>query len=178
MATRQTKVMLEKGNHEVGNLNSIKVKTLAHGALVVDSPIDNYTWVELGFDADGERTVKQLSDKGNKGYLIASPELRNMGEELVDFFNDVGERPRIVIPEQDYTRFDTSAFSLNAGVTEIKEGQVAHFDVATKKYIISNAAAPHVDYVDSYNQFLVVNGEDDLEYVAGKATVRLEISKA
>lgn len=178
MSTRQLKTMLEKGTHEVGNLSSIKIKTLAHGALVVDADIDNFTWVELGFNADGERTVKQLSDKANKGYLIASPEVRNMGEELVDFFNAVGERARIVIPEQDYTRFDASAYTLDTGVTEIKEGQVAHFDVATKKFIISNPAAAHTDYAGSYNQFLVVNSEDDLEYVAGKATVRLEVSKA
>ena len=178
MATRQQKAMLEKGNHAVGNLNNIKIKTVNHGALVIDADVDNFTWVELGFNADGERTAKQLSNKATKGYLIASPELRNMEESLVDFYNAVGERARIVVPEQDYTRFDTSAYTLNTGVTEIKEGQVAHFDVATKKFIISNPTAAHTDYAGSYNQFLVVNSEDDLEYVAGKATVRLEVSKA
>lgn len=178
MATRLIKSLVEKGTHNVGNLCNLKIKTVNGGAIVTDADIDNFTLVELGFNADGERTCKQLADKANKAYLIASPEFRPMGEELVDFYNAVGDRARIVVLEPNYTRFDTSAYSLNTGVTEITAGQVAHFDIATKKFIISAAGTPHADYEGSSAQFVVVSNEDDLEYVAGKATVRLEVTKA
>jgi hypothetical protein len=178
MATRQLAALTQKGNHEVGNLNSLKVKTLAHGAIVDGADIDNFTLVELDFNSDGERVCKQLSNVANKSYLIASPEIRNMGEELVDFYNAVGEHARIVILEPGYTRFDTSAFSLNDGVEEIKNGQVAHFDPATKKFIISDASAPHADYAGAKAKFLVVSNEEDLEYTCGKPLVRLEVQEA
>lgn len=178
MATRQMQVLVQKGNHAVGNLNNLKVKTLAYGAIVDGADIDNFTLVELDFNEDGERICRQLSDVTKKSYLIASPEARYMGEELVDFYNAVGERARIVILEPGYTRFDTSAFSLNSGVTEVKAGQVAHFDPATKKFIISDKAAPHVDYANASAKFLVVNSEEDLEYTNGKDLVRLEVVQA
>jgi hypothetical protein len=176
MATRQQIVLKTKGTHEVGNLNS--VKTVNHGALVITADIDNFTLGELGFDANGERTVKQLAAIANKAYLVASPEARYMGEELVDFYNAVGERARIVVLEPAYTRFDTSAFTLNTGVTAVVNGLVAHFDVATKKYILSTAGTPHANYAGSSAQFVVVSDEDDMEYSLGKVTVTLEVSKA
>jgi hypothetical protein len=178
MATRQQIVLSQKGTHEVGNLNNIKVKTVNHGAIVTNADVDNFTLVELGFNAAGERTCKQLAAKGNKAYLIASPEARYMGEELVDFYNAVGDAARIVVLEPAYTRFDTSAFSLNAGVSAVANGLVAHFDVASKKFILSTSATPHVDYATSSAQFVVVSDEDDMEYGLGKATVKLEVSKA
>ncbi|MGG2091249.1 hypothetical protein AB1283_00600 [Bacillus sp. S13(2024)] len=178
MATRQSALLAQKGNHAVGNLNSIKVKTLAHGALVTGADIDNFTLVEVGFDANGERTCKQLSAKDKKAYLIATPEARYMGEDLVDFYNAVGERARLVIPEPGHTRFDTSAFTLNTGVSAVANGLVAHFDVTTKKYILSSAATPHTDYAGSSAQFVVVSNEDDMNYSLGLPTVRLEVSKA
>jgi hypothetical protein len=178
MATRQSQILKVKGTHEVGNLNNISVKTVNHGAIVITADIDNFTLGELGFDANGERTVKQLANKANKAYLVASPEARYMGEELVDFYNAVGERARIVVLEAGYTRFDTSAFSLNAGQSAVAVGQVAHFDVATKKFILAAAGTPHADYATSSAQFVVVSDEDDMEYSLGKATVKLEVSKA
>lgn len=171
MATRQLSVLTQKGNHEVGNLNSLKVKTLAHGAIVSGADIDNFTLVELGFNENGERICKQLSDVKNKSYLIASPEIRNMGEEMVDFYNAVGERARIVILEEGYTRFDTSAFT-----GEPANGKVAHFDPTTKKFIIHDGT--HEDYANAKAKFLVVSNEDDLDYTLGKATVRLEVIEA
>lgn len=188
MSTRQLKVLTERGNHEVGNLNSISIKTVAHGAIIEGADVDNFTLCELGFNADGERTAKQLSAVGNKSYLVASPEVRNMGEELVDFYNAVGEHARIVILEEGYTRFDTSAFQLDAGdaaatparaaVASIANGQVAHFDPASKKFIISAAATPHPDYAGAKAKFLVVSNEDDLEYTCGKALCRFEVIEA
>lgn len=178
MASRILKALQEVGNHAVGNLNSLKVKTVAHGALVEGADIDNFTLVELGFNADGERTCKQLSAIDKKAYLIASPETRYLGEAMGDFYNAVGERARIVILESGYTRFETSAFSLNSGVTEVQRGQVAHFDPATKKFIISAAGSPHADYAGSSAKFLVVNSEEDMEYTFGVPMVRLEVIEA
>lgn len=178
MASRILKAMQEVGTHAVGNLNNLKVKTVAHGAIVEGADVDNFTLVELGFNADGERVAKQLSAKDKKAYLIATPETRYLGEAMVDFYNAVGERVRIVLLEAGYTRFDTSAFSLNAGVTEIKNGQVAHFDVATKKFIISDGASAHADFAGSSAQFVVVSNEDDMEYALGVPMVRLEVTKA
>ena len=178
MASRQLQALTERGNRTVGNLNSIKIKTLAHGAVVTGGEVDNFTLVELGFGADGERTAKQLSAKDKKAYLIATPEARYLGEDLVDFYNAEGERARIVILEPGYTRFDTSAYAKNTDATEIKNGQVAHFDPASKKFIISAPGSAHADYAGSSAQFVVVNSEDDLEYVAGKPVVRLEVTKA
>jgi hypothetical protein len=178
MASRILKALQEVGTHAVGNLNSLKIKTVANGAKVVGADVDNFTLVELGFDGTGERTAKQLANKANKAYLIASPETRYLGEEIADFYNAVGERARIVLLEAGYTRFETSAFSLNAGVTEIANGQVAHFDVTTKKFIISAAGTAHADYATSSAQFVVVSNEEDMEYTLGQPMVRLEVAKA
>jgi hypothetical protein len=176
MASRLLKAMQEVGNHATGNLNSLKVKTLAHGALIEGADVDNFTMVELGFNAEGERTAKQLSDATKKGYLIASPETRYLGEAVTDFYNAVGERARIVILEEGYTRFDTSAFALDVAVTEVEKGQVAHFDVASKKFVIH--AGAHVDYAGAKAKFLVVNNEEDMEYTQGQPMVRLEVIEA
>ena len=175
MATEFLKSYGKKYNHEVGNLCSWKLRVLPYGALVEEEPIDNFTLVELGFNKDGERICKQLSDVKNKGYLIASPERRYLeSESMTSFFNDVGERARIVILDE-MLRFDTSAFELNSGVTEIKNGLVAHFDPTKKKFIISDSASAHEDYANARDKFLVVSSEDDMEYLCGKETVRLEV---
>ncbi|OME55392.1 hypothetical protein BSK59_13000 [Paenibacillus odorifer] len=178
MATRQYKALTERGNHEVGNLNSWKIKTVANGAIVDATPIDNFLLVELDFNADGERICRHLSSPTKKAYLIAAVERRYLGEELVDFYNEVGDAVRIVVFEEGYTRFDTSAFTLNSGVTVIKNGQVAHFDIDTKKYIISEASTPHADYTTARTKFIVVSDEDNLEYTNGKALVKLEVQEA
>lgn len=171
MASRQMDALTQKGNREIGNLNSLKVKTVAHGAIVEGGEIDNFLQVELGFNAEGERTCKVLSDKAKKSYLIATPEARYLGEELVDFYNAIGERARIVVQEEGYTRFDTSAFTGTPA-----NGKFAHFDVATKKYIIHDGS--HADYAGSKAKFLVVSNEDDLEYTNGKVLCRLEVIEA
>jgi len=173
MATKALQALTNPDVHAVGNLNSIKVKTVTNGALYTED-VDNFTVIELGFNEDGERTAKQLSDKANKGYLAAGVERRYLNENLSAFYNGKGERHRVVIFEEGYTRFDTSAFDLNEGVSEIKKGMVAHFDVAKKKFIISSADAPHADYAGSRNKFLVVANEADTAYTLGQPTVRLE----
>lgn len=171
MASRILKALQEVGNHAVGNLNSLKVKTVAHGALIEGADVDNFTLVELGFNADGERTAKQLSAVAKKGYLIASPEARYMGEAIADFYNAVGDRARIVVLEEGYTRFDTSAFTGTPA-----KGDVAHFDPATKKFLIHDGT--HADYAGAKAKFLVVNNEEDMEYTLGQPMVRLEVIEA
>ncbi|SNZ09952.1 hypothetical protein SAMN05421503_1434 [Terribacillus aidingensis] len=174
MATQAQQALIKHDKHAVGNLNSIHVKTVAHGAIFLED-VDNFTLVELGFNAEGERTAKQLSDKAKKGYLAAAPERRYLDEELSAFYNAEGERGRIVIFEEGYTRFDTSAFKKNDGVDIIGHGMVAHFDIAEKVFIVSKADAPHADYAGSRNKFLVVANEEDLAYTHGQPIVRLEV---
>ena len=160
MTTSILKAMTSEGTHAVGSINSIQVKTLAHGAKVTDAPVDNWTLVELaGFNEEGERLCKAVTAKDKKAYLVASVEQRFLGEDIGHFYNDVDEFIRPVLLEADYTRFEASNFTLNALVTEVKCGQVAHFDVATKKFIISEAGSAHVDYATSAYQFAVIQQE-------------------
>lgn len=170
MATNQLRAFSEKGNHEVGNLSNLKVKTVNHGA-IAEVDTDNFLAVELGFNAEGERTFKPLSDVTKKTYLVAAPETRYMGEEMVDFFIGKGERVRIVVLEPAYTRFDTSAFT---GTPE--NGKVAHFDPETKKYIIHDGT--HEAYATASAKYLVVSNEEDLDYTLGKEVVKLEVIEA
>lgn len=176
MASRVLDALTKQGNHIVGNISSWKKRVLPNGALVEDLAIDNYTIVELGFDAEGERICKQLTAVANKGYLIASPERMYVGgEQLADFYNAKGERARIVFLDEGF-RFETSGFAMNTGVTEVKNGMVAHFDPATKKFIISDATAPHADYATARDKFAVVNFEEDIDYVIDEQPlVRLEV---
>ncbi len=171
MASRILKALQEVGKHAVGNLNSLKVKTVANGALIEGADVDNFTLVELSFNADGERVAKQLSAVNKKSYLIAAPETRYLGEAIADFYNAVGDRARIVVLEPAYTRFETSAFT---GTPE--NGKVAHFDPATKKFLIHDGS--HADYATASAKFLVVNNEEDMEYTLGAATVRFEVIEA
>ena len=76
MASRFTELLNQKGTHMVGNLNSWTMEQVNQGAMVSDKAIDNFTIVELGFDKDGIRICKQLTDVSNKQYLIASTERR------------------------------------------------------------------------------------------------------
>lgn len=167
MTTRLLDALKKKGTHAVGNLASIKVRTLNHGAKVEGEPIDNFTLVELDFNEDGERVCRQLSDVTKKGYLIASPEARYLGEDLTDFYNDVGEYARIVYLDEGL-RFDTSAFE-----GEAVNGKVAHFDPATKKFIIHDGT--HADFANAKAKFLVVGSEEEVGYHLGVPLVRLEV---
>jgi hypothetical protein len=178
MATRQLRNMNERGDHNVGNLCSWKIKTVPNGAKCLED-IDNFLLVELSYDAEGVRSCKTLTDVTKKAYLIASPEIRMLGnvsiEEMVDFFNGEGEYARIVLLEMGF-RFDTAAFVENVNVTEITNGLVAHFDPASKKFIVSNPANPHADYANASVKFEVANMEGDTEYsICGKSMVRLEV---
>lgn len=173
MASRIQDALTSQGNHAVGNLNSLKVKTVSRGATVVGAPIDNFTLGELGFDDQGNRTVKQLSAVDKKAVLVAAPETRYLGEAMADFYNGVGENVRCVILEEGYTRFDTSAFSGTPA-----NGKVAHFDPTTKKFIISDTVPVSGDYTTAVATFVVVDHEDNIEYTTGQELVRFEVLTA
>jgi hypothetical protein len=175
MASRLLDALSTVGTHNVGNVSSWKIRVVPYGAVVTGAPVDNFTLVELGFDAEGERTCTQLSAVTKKGYLIAAPERRYVdGEQLSDFYNGVGDRARIVFLDEGL-RFDTSAYSLNAGVADTVAGYVAHFDPATKKFIISNPASAHASYATAVDKFYVVASEDEVDYlIDGQPLVRLE----
>lgn len=178
MATEILKRMTEDGTHAVGSVSSIQVKTLAHGAKVVDAPVDNWTLIELaGFGEDGERLCKAVTKNTSKAYLVATPEQRFLDEEVGHFFNDVGEFVRPIVFEQDYTRFEASNYSLNSDVTEAELGLVAHFDVTTKKYILSKSDSAHVDFAEAAYQFEVVGDTSDTAGNFLQPTVRLMCTK-
>jgi len=174
MASTILTALTTAGTHAVGSLNSVQVKTLANGAKVKTAAVDNFTIVELaGFNVDGEQECIQLATVTKKGYLIASPEQRYLNEEIDHFYNGIGDASRLVVQEIDYTRYETSAFSKNAGLVTIVKGNVAHFDPATKLYIVSVAGSAHTAYATAGNKYLVVADETDCAGNYTKSTIRL-----
>jgi len=174
MASTILTALKTEGIHAVGSLNGLKVKTLAKGAIVETADVDNFTIVELsGFNTDGEQECKQLAIVTNKGYLVATPEQRYLNEEIDHFYNAIGDRARLVVQEDGYTRFETSAFTKNTELTTIINGNVAHFDPTTKKFIVSDASSAHADYATAGNKYLVVGDETDCAGNFTKSTIRL-----
>lgn len=161
--------------HAVGELNNWGVDVINLGAIAT-ADMDNYTVVELGFNADGERTCSPLTDKANKGYLLASVEdYLGEFETISSFFVGKDEKARIVRFVEG-KRFATTGYSLNDSAKPVKEGQVAHFDVTTKKYIISNGTTNHADYADSKLKLVVVKA--DANTIDGLQKVRFEVVEA
>lgn len=174
MTTKAFKALTEKELHVVGNVTSSHdyLQDIPHGAIMT-ADTDNFTLVELGFNSDGERTATPLSDPTKKGYLVASPERRYLGENLGEFYNGKDERGRILI-QKEGVRFEASNFDATAvSSAGIKAGQVAHYDTTTKKYVISDGT--HADYAAAGNKYTVVSSESDLRYTLGQAMVRFEI---
>lgn len=178
MSSRMFKTIGERGTHEIGQLNTKWTVHMANGA-VASEDFDNYLLVELFYD-EGQLKCKVLTDNTKKGYLATTIEEEDLlqtdgfSEEYVDFFNGKDEMVRITdVDQQKNSRFETSAFSKNTGVTTISKGFVAHFDPTTKKYIVSNPASAHADYVTAVNKFEVVDEDSDFGYAFDKATIRL-----
>lgn len=173
----ETLKTLGKNKHEVGTLANWTSEVINLGAIVTEADIDNYTLVELSFNEKGERVCKQLSAHSNKAYLIASPEeyMPEFGEGIANFYNAVNERARIVKLVEG-KRFDTSAFSKDNTSKEIKNGQKAHFDIATKKFIISNDTTDNEGYTNAGAKFVVVEATG--RSLDGKELVRFEIVEA
>ena len=186
MASRAYGTIGVRGNHEIGTLNSKWAKHMVNGAMATED-IDNYLLVELERNEDGDLTCKALTDTTTKGYLATTIEEEDLmqtdgfNEEYVDFFNGEDEMVRITdVDVQKNVRFETSAFSKNAGgegegteVTEVKRGMVAHFDPNTKKYIVSLASDTASAYDTAANKFEVVGVDTDFGYAFDKETIRL-----
>lgn len=166
MATDRIKNFDKYEKRTTGNINSWKVRTLPHGAKCTED-IDNFVIVELGFNEEGQRTASYLTDVTKKGYLIASPERRYMGENIDEFYNGEGEMARIIFLDEG-VRFQTSAYT-----GEPEAGKFAHFDPTTKKFLIHDGT--HEDFDRAVDKFLVVEYEDDNEYTLGSPLVKLEV---
>lgn len=160
--------------HNVGSLNQWEKDLLNQGAKVEGGAIDNYCLGELGFNEKGERTVKALADQTKKGVLIASVEdWMQEYETMAQFYNEVDEYARIVYQTPNH-HFECSNFELANASKSIKNGQVVHYDVTKKKYIISNDTTNHADYETAGNKYIVVNIPDYT--LAGLPVVRFEIA--
>lgn len=177
MATRFEEVLRTKGKHAVGNINSWEIETFANGAICTEN-IDNFTLVEVSYNEGGEAVCSSLKAPTNRGLLICSPETRHFEfEEMCDFFNGKDEKARLSYLTEG-KRFQTSAYSKNTGVEAVKAGMVAHFDPATKKFIISKAGSAHEAYATAGNQFVVYHEENDMEYsIDDQTLVTLLVTK-
>lgn len=169
MATTAFRALTQKEKRSVGNIVSTHkyVKDVANGALFTED-VENFHLVETAY-VDGELTAKYLTDTTKKAFLVAAVERRYMGENLSEFFVGEGERARIVYPTEGLI-IDVSAFTATG---TIEAGQKAHYDVATKKYVIHDGT--HADYATASVQFEVKSGEDNLDFTLGLPTVRLVI---
>lgn len=160
--------------HNVGSLNQWSKDLLNQGAKVSGGAIDNYCLGTLGFNANGERIVSPLADQTKKGVLVASVEdYMEEFESMAQFYNEVGEHARIVYQTVGH-RFEASNFELADSAKPAKNGQVAHYDITKKKYIISNGASNHTDYATAGNKYVVVNVPDYT--LAGLPVIRFEIA--
>jgi hypothetical protein len=184
MSSRVHDAITTVGNHEIGALNTAWAKHMANGAMAIEN-FDNYLLVEIGrdFTPTDDDTVLQckvLTDSTKKGYLATTVEedhllqIGDLKEDYRDFYNAAGEMVRITdVDAQKNVRFETSAFSKNVGLSEVKRGYVAHFDPSTKKYIVSDPTSAHSSYSGAANKFEVVDVDTDLGYAFDIPTIRL-----
>ena len=175
MATSAFRALSQKEKRTVGNIVSTSkyVKDVANGALFTED-VENFHLVEIEYDADGVLVAKALTDVTKKAYLVAAPERRYLGENIGEFFVGEGERARILYTTEGLI-FDASAYELDGTVTEIKAGQKAHYNVATKKYLIHDGS--HADFANASVQLTVKSSEDNLEYTLGQPMVRFVIEQ-
>ena len=156
-----------KGNyqvHAVGSYNSDVMDTFGNGVKAGED-IDNFTLVEIVYDpATGEETCVQLTNVANEGLLACTPETRHFEFERMDsFYNGKDEYVRCAYLAPN-KRFQTSAFVKDDDSKDIIKGQKAHFDPASKKFIISNGDAEHTDFANAFNKFVVQEVEVDTEF--------------
>lgn len=178
---------LRSNLHNIGSLNNWSKKVLNQGA-VAKADMDNFTLVKLGFNAKGEREAEQLTASSEKGYLVATPEdYMKEYETISSFFNAKDEMVRIVKLEEGM-RFECSNvdFAQKTGNLPhndhpLKNGQHAHYDHATKKFLISNhsSANPGANtnmgngYQAAANKFLLV--DKDCVSIDGQTVYRFEV---
>lgn len=166
--------------HAVGNLNNWNNDVVNEGAIVDDLTIENFSVVELGFNKEGDRTVKYLTNQTEKGYLIASVEdyMSEYGEDIGNFYNEKGERARIVILNPRVTRIDVSNFTLDDTTPEAKaiaNNQKVFWDTTRKTFVVCNGSVVNASYETAGNQFVVVNPDSGV--LDGQSLIRLEVVK-
>lgn len=178
---------LRSNLHNVGSLNNWGKTVLNQGA-VAKEKMDNFTLVTLGFNANGEREASLLTNNTTKGYLVASPEeyMREY-ESISSFFNGQGERVRIVTLEPGVrfecsnVDFDQKTGNAPTSTHPLKNGQHAHYDHASKKFIISNHASAvpssntsmNAGYQNAANKVVLV--DKDCVSIDGQTVYRFEV---
>lgn len=177
MTTQRFKITTGAGEqHAVGNLVSMDkyIMDVANGAIAtVDA--DNFSLVKLGFDATtGERTFAPVTAVTDRAFLLAAVETRYLDEKISEFYVGAGERARIVHLKEGL-QIGVSAFALNAGVTKVTPGQKAHWDIATKKFLLHDGT--HANYATSNVKFEVITDMPDIAYTLGVPMVILEVTK-
>lgn len=181
MANAKYEALFKENNHEVGVVNSSWAKEYVNGARLTVSDLDNYLLVEFdGYDDDGVKKCKPLTSDATKGFLVSTVEEEALfaDETMIqgnytDFYNKDGDMVKLTIQEP-FLRFETSAFTKHTGAETLKLGMVAHYDYATKKYIISKVGSEHSGYSASANKYEVVGISTDFGANVGKETVRLQ----
>lgn len=158
MATTIQDALTARGTHEVVFMESINAKTVSYGAVAKTVAMDAGQLAEIiSYGTDGAPNMQSLSAVGNVGYLLVPVPPRYMEEELSQCYVGIDEPARLYYIEKNYTTFTTTAFTPNAALTipELVRDFVAHYDVATKKYIVSDPGALHAGYAGSRNKFTV-----------------------
>lgn len=178
MATNAFRALTKKDKRTVGNLVSTHkyIRDFANGGLYVED-VDNFHLVEGAFNAlTGEFEVKYLTDKTKDAqhtFLAAGVEQRFLVQDGIEqFFNGQGERQRIVYLTNGLI-FDTSAYTLNSDVSALAAGQKAHYDTATKKFLVHDGT--HADYATATIKLEVKSSENDVAYTLGQPMVRFVV---
>lgn len=162
-----------KNKHRVGELNNWSVQALNLGA-IAETDLENYSVVELGFNANGERTCKKYT-AGTPYLLCAVEDYVGEFETISGFFVGKGERARVAKLEEGF-RFAVTKVELADGVKALKEGQKAHYDATSDKYIVSNGVSDHANYADAKVKLVVVKA--DAGSIDGQEKVRFEVVEA
>lgn len=173
MSSEMLKILKNKGNkHSVGSINTIKFRMVNQGAICAED-LDNYMIVDTGFNDEGERTCSLVADETKRGYLLASPEnvMADLGENLASFFNEKGERGRLVILDFGL-RFECSNVVANDKSTPIKVGQLAYFDPSKKAFVVITKGE-EAKLSTAAHKFMVVDAQANT--LAGLQTIRLEV---
>lgn len=183
MANERYEALFRKYDHGVGVINSSWAKEVTNGCRLTVANADNYTLVEFdGYDTDGVLKCKPLTDKTKVGHVLSTVEEESLfgdGSDLIqgnytDFYNKQGDMVKVTYSEPRL-RMEVSNFELNTGNTKIALGQVAHYDIAKKAYIVSKSATDaHADFATAGNKYEVAGIDTDFGVNMEKTTIRLE----
>lgn len=120
--------------HSVGNLNSFHVVTIPE--VFAGENLENYSLVELNYDAEGNRKATYLNT-ADKGYLVCAVEVMYDNEEMTEFYVGSGEGIRVINLEEG-VRFETTNFEQISGTAPARN-QFAEWDATAKKFQLLSA---------------------------------------